>query len=94
MALLGFDLVAAAIIPIIPVMLGEAALAKRMAECAAGRGHLRDRLLLPGGAARARRASARRCPPPTTDEHIDRAVAAFAKVGALGAIGGKKKEAI
>ena len=36
--------------PIIPVMLGDAKLAGRMADRLLERRHLRDRLLLPGGA--------------------------------------------
>ena len=39
-------------IPIVPIMLGDARLAHRMAAEPARRGHLRGRLLLPGGAAR------------------------------------------
>ena len=55
----GFD-IKPGVHPIAPVMLYDAPLAQKFAAAAARGRHLRDRLLLPGGAARARRASARR----------------------------------
>ncbi len=61
----GFDVVPGEH-PIVPVMLGDAALAARFAERLLDHGRLRDRLLVPGRAAWARRASARRCVPGTT----------------------------
>ena len=85
MTRLGFDLVPGAH-PIIPVMLGDAALATRMADAL-----LSERVyvigfsypVVPKGKARIRtQMSAAH-----TDQHIDLAVSAFAKVGkALGAI--------
>ena len=54
----------------------------------ARRGHLRHRLLLPGGPHAARPASGSSCRPATATSTIDRAIAAFAKVGAeLGVAG-------
>ena len=47
--------------PILPVMLGDAALASAHGRPAAGEGHLRDRLQLSRWCRRARRASASRC---------------------------------
>ena len=93
MEVLGFELVPGDH-PIIPVMLGDAALATRMAN-----GLLEEGIyvigfsfpVVPKGQARIRtQMSAAH-----TDEHINKAAKAFAKVGlALGAISGKKKEAI
>ncbi|HVN33872.1 MAG TPA: glycine C-acetyltransferase [Casimicrobiaceae bacterium] len=85
MAALGFDLVAGSH-PIIPVMLGDAALATRMADALLAEGIYVigfSHPVVPKGKARIRtQMSAAH-----TDEEIDRAVAAFAKVGkALGAI--------
>ena len=72
-------------------MLGDAALATRMANALLDEGIYVIGFFYPGGAARARRASAPRCRAAHTDEHIDQAVAAFAKVGqALGVIGGNE----
>jgi glycine C-acetyltransferase len=93
MALLGFDLVPGDH-PIIPVMLGDAALATKMANALLEEGIYVIGFsfpVVPKGQARIRtQMSAAH-----TDEHINKAVEAFAKVGlALGAIGGKKKEAI
>ena len=65
--------------PIIPVMLGDAELAPGMAARLLRAGHLCDRLLLPGRAARARRASAPRCRAAHTASRLDRAIAAFAE---------------
>src|SRR5690242_14323873 len=78
--------------PIIPVMLGDAALATRMANALLEQGIYVIGFsfpVVPKGQARIRtQMSATH-----TDQHINRAVEAFAKVGlALGAIGGKKKE--
>jgi glycine C-acetyltransferase len=93
MVALGFELVPGDH-PIIPVMLGDAALATRMADAL-----LEESIyvigfsfpVVPKGQARIRtQMSAAH-----TDEHINKAAEAFAKVGlALGAIGGKNKEAI
>ena len=85
MASLGFDLVPGAH-PIIPVMLGEAALATRMADLLLAEGVYVIGFsypVVPKGKARIRtQMSAAHTP-----AQIDRAVAAFAKVGrALGAI--------
>jgi glycine C-acetyltransferase len=93
MALLGFDLVPGDH-PIIPVMLGDAALATKVANALLEEGIYVIGFsfpVVPKGQARIRtQMSAAH-----TDEHINKAVEAFAKVGlALGAIGGKKKEAI
>ena len=93
MAVLGFDLVPGDH-PIIPVMLGDAALATRMADALLKEGIYVLGFsfpVVPKGQARIRtQMSAAH-----TDEHVNKAVEAFAKVGlALGAIGGKKKEAI
>jgi len=93
MAVLGFDLVPGDH-PIIPVMLGDAALATRMANALLDEGIYVIGFsfpVVPKGQARIRtQMSAGH-----TDEHINKAVEAFAKVGlALGAIGSKKKEAI
>ena len=65
--------------PIIPVMLGDAALAGRMAERLLERGRVRHRLLLSRGAARARRASAPRCPPRSRARSSITALDAFAQ---------------
>ena len=65
--------------PIIPVMLGDAKLAQEWPR-AARRGHLRHRLLLPGGAqgpARIRTQMSAAHEP----HHIDKAISAFTKVG-------------
>ena len=51
MQALGFDLLPGEH-PIIPIMLGEAPLAVRLAERLSGRGRLRGRVCIPGGAAR------------------------------------------
>jgi glycine C-acetyltransferase len=85
MSRLGFDLVSGAH-PIIPVMLGDAALATRMADALLAEGVYVIGFsypVVPKGKARIRtQMSAAH-----TDHHIDRAIAAFAKVGrALGAI--------
>ena len=85
MARLGFDLVPGAH-PIIPVMLGDAALATRMADALLSEGLYVIGFsypVVPKGKARIRtQMSAAH-----TDQHIDLAVSAFAKVGkALGAI--------
>jgi glycine C-acetyltransferase len=93
MALLGFDLVPGDH-PIIPVMLGDAALATRMANALLEEGIYVIGFsfpVVPKGQARIRtQISAAH-----TDEHINKAAEAFAKVGlALGAIGGKSKEAV
>jgi len=85
MAGLGFDLVPGAH-PIIPVMLGDAALATRMADALLSEGLYVIGFsypVVPKGKARIRtQMSAAH-----TDQHIDLAVSAFAKVGkALGAI--------
>ncbi len=94
MSLLGFDLVPGDH-PIIPVMLGDAALATRMANALLEEGIYVTGFsfpVVPKGQARIRtQMSAAH-----TDEHINKAAEAFAKVGlALGAIGGnKKREAI
>src|SRR5262245_4177755 len=93
MDLLGFQLVPGDH-PIIPVMLGDAALATRVANDLLEEGIYVIGFsfpVVPKGQARIRtQMSAAH-----TDEHINKAVEAFAKVGlALGAIGGKKKEAI
>ena len=74
--------------PIIPVMLGEATLAARMADAVLAEGVYVVGFsypVVPKGRARIRaQMSAAH-----TDDQIDRAVAAFAKVGrALGVIGG------
>ena len=91
MAALGFDLVPGDH-PIIPVMLGDAALATRMAdallkECVYVIGFSFP--VVPKGQARIRtQMSAAH-----TKDHIEQAVAAFAKVGAqLGAIGPSKNQ--
>jgi len=86
MAAAGFDLVPGAH-PIIPVMLGDAALATRMAESLLAEGIYVTGFsypVVPKGRARIRtQMSAAH-----TDAEIDRAIAAFTKVGrALGAIG-------
>ncbi|WP_119301490.1 glycine C-acetyltransferase [Dongia deserti] len=93
MSVLGFELVPGDH-PIIPVMLGDAALATRMANALLDEGIYVIGFsfpVVPKGQARIRtQMSAAH-----TDEHINKAAEAFAKVGlALGAIGGKKKEAI
>jgi glycine C-acetyltransferase len=94
MAVLGFELVPGDH-PIIPVMLGDAALATRMADALLEEGIYVTGFsfpVVPKGQARIRtQMSAAH-----TDEHISKAAEAFAKVGlALGAIGAnKKKEAI
>ncbi|HET6619225.1 MAG TPA: glycine C-acetyltransferase [Dongiaceae bacterium] len=93
MAVLGFALVPGDH-PIIPVMLGDAALATRMANALLEEGIYVTGFsfpVVPKGQARIRtQMSAAH-----TDEHINKAAEAFAKVGlALGAIGGKNKEAI
>ena len=80
--------------PIIPVMLGDAALAQEMAARMLKKGVYVIGFsfpVVPKGQARIRtQMSAAH-----TDEHVNKAAEAFAKVGlALGAIGGKKKEAI
>ena len=85
MTALGFDLVPGQH-PIIPVMLGDAALATRMADALLAEGIYVIGFsypVVPKGKARIRtQMSAAH-----TDEQIDKAVAAFAKVGrALGAI--------
>ena len=87
MTRLGFDLVPGSH-PIIPVMLGDAALATRMADALLAEGVYVIGFsypVVPKGKARIRtQMSAAH-----TDEQIDQAVAAFAKVGkALGAIKG------
>ena len=66
--------------PIVPIMYGDAVLAGRTAEAMLGARDLRDRVLLPGRPARARRGSARRCRPRTRPTDIDRAIAAFEEV--------------
>ncbi len=93
MEVLGFALVPGDH-PIIPVMLGDAALATRMANALLEEGIYVTGFsypVVPKGQARIRaQMSAAH-----TDEHINKAAEAFAKVGlALGAIGGKKQEAI
>jgi glycine C-acetyltransferase len=93
MALLGFELVPGDH-PIIPVMLGDAALATRMANALLEEGIYVIGFsfpVVPKGQARIRtQMSAAH-----SDDHINKAAEAFAKVGlALGAIGGKKREAI
>jgi len=94
MAMLGFDLVPGDH-PIIPVMLGDAALATKMANALLEEGIYVIGFsfpVVPKGQARIRaQMSAAH-----TDDHINKAVEAFAKVGlALGAIGrNKKREAI
>jgi glycine C-acetyltransferase len=93
MEVLGFELVPGDH-PIIPVMLGDAALATRMANDLLEQGIYVIGFsfpVVPKGQARIRtQMSAAH-----TDEHINKAAEAFAKVGlALGAIGSKKKEAI
>jgi glycine C-acetyltransferase len=94
MAALGFDLVPGDH-PIIPVMLGDAALATRMANALLEEGIYVIGFsfpVVPKGQARIRtQMSAAH-----TDAHVEQAVAAFAKVGRqLGAIGdSKKREAI
>jgi glycine C-acetyltransferase len=94
MAELGFDLVPGDH-PIIPVMLGDAALATKMANALLAEGIYVIGFsfpVVPKGQARIRtQMSAAH-----TDAHIEQAVAAFAKVGRqLGAIGAsKKREAI
>jgi glycine C-acetyltransferase len=90
MAALGFTLVPGGH-PIIPVMLGEASLATRMADALLAEGVYVIGFsypVVPKGKARIRtQMSAAH-----TRDHIDRAVAAFAKVGKqLGAIGGARK---
>lgn len=90
MAALGFDLVPGDH-PIIPVMLGDAALATRMADALLEEGVYVIGFsfpVVPKGQARIRtQMSAAH-----TKAHIDQAVAAFAKVGTqLGAIGGARK---
>lgn len=89
---LGFDLVAGQH-PIIPVMLGDASLATRMADALLGEGIYVVGFsypVVPKGKARIRtQMSAAH-----TDEQIDRAVAAFAEVGrAQGAIRKRNQEA-
>ncbi|MGH6890960.1 MAG: aminotransferase class I/II-fold pyridoxal phosphate-dependent enzyme, partial [Dongiaceae bacterium] len=91
MAALGFDLVPGDH-PIIPVMLGDAALATRMANALLEEGIYVIGFsfpVVPKGQARIRtQMSAAH-----TDAHIERAVAAFAKVGRQqGAIGGNPKK--
>ncbi|HEU4826513.1 MAG TPA: glycine C-acetyltransferase, partial [Dongiaceae bacterium] len=93
MAALGFELVPGDH-PIIPVMLGDAALATQMANALLEEGIYVTGFsfpVVPKGQARIRtQMSAAH-----TDEHINKAAEAFAKVGlALGAVGGKNKEAI
>jgi glycine C-acetyltransferase len=93
MEVLGFALVPGDH-PIIPVMLGDAALATRVANDLLEEGIYVIGFsfpVVPKGQARIRtQMSAAH-----TDEHINKAAEAFAKVGlALGAIGGKQKEAI
>jgi glycine C-acetyltransferase len=93
MAALGFNLVPGDH-PIIPVMLGDAALATKMANALLEEGIYVIGFsfpVVPKGQARIRtQMSAAH-----TDAHIERAVAAFAKVGReLGAIGPSKKEAV
>ena len=93
MAALGFDLVPGDH-PIIPVMLGDAALATRMADALLNEGVYVIGFsfpVVPKGQARIRtQMSAAH-----TKDHIDQAVAAFAKVGTqLGAIGANKKAAV
>jgi glycine C-acetyltransferase len=93
MAALGFDLVPGDH-PIIPVMLGDAALATRMADALLNEGVYVIGFsfpVVPKGQARIRtQMSAAH-----TKDHIDQAVAAFAKVGTqLGAIGANKKQAV
>jgi glycine C-acetyltransferase len=93
MAALGFELVPGDH-PIIPVMLGDAALATQMANALLEEGIYVTGFsfpVVPKGRARIRtQMSAAH-----TDEHINKAAEAFAKVGlALGAVGGKNKEAI
>jgi len=94
MAELGFDLVPGDH-PIIPVMLGDAALATKMANALLAEGIYVIGFsfpVVPKGQARIR---TQMCAA-HTDAHIEQAVAAFAKVGRqLGAIGAnKKREAI
>jgi glycine C-acetyltransferase len=93
MEVLGFELVPGDH-PIIPVMLGDAALATRMANELLEQGIYVIGFsfpVVPKGQARIRtQMSAAH-----TDEHINKAAEAFAKVGlAVGAIGSRKKEAI
>ncbi|HWA50161.1 MAG TPA: aminotransferase class I/II-fold pyridoxal phosphate-dependent enzyme, partial [Dongiaceae bacterium] len=93
MAALGFDLVPGDH-PIIPVMLGDAALATRMADALLNEGVYVIGFsfpVVPKGQARIRtQMSAAH-----TKDHIEQAVAAFAKVGTqLGAIGANKKAAV
>jgi glycine C-acetyltransferase len=93
MAALGFDLVPGDH-PIIPVMLGDAALATRMADALLNEGVYVIGFsfpVVPKGQARIRtQMSAAH-----TRDHIEQAVAAFAKVGTqLGAIGANKKQAV
>ena len=93
MEVLGFELVPGDH-PIIPVMLGDAELATKMANELLEEGIYVIGFsfpVVPKGQARIRtQMSAAH-----TEEHINKAVEAFAKVGlALGAIGDKKKEAI
>jgi glycine C-acetyltransferase len=93
MEVLGFELVPGDH-PIIPVMLGDAELATKMANALLEEGIYVIGFsfpVVPKGQARIRtQMSAAH-----TDEHINKAAEAFAKVGlALGAIGGNKKEAI
>jgi glycine C-acetyltransferase len=93
MAALGFDLVPGDH-PIIPVMLGDAALATRMADALLNEGVYVIGFsfpVVPKGQARIRtQMSAAH-----TKDHIEQAVAAFAKVGTqLGAIGANKKQAV
>ncbi len=90
MAALGFDLVPGDH-PIIPVMLGDAALATQMSDALLNEGVYVIGFsfpVVPKGQARIRtQMSAAH-----TKDHIDQAVAAFAKVGRqLGAIGATKK---
>ena len=90
MEVLGFELVPGDH-PIIPVMLGDAALATRMADDLLEEGIYVIGFsfpVVPKGQARIRtQMSAAH-----TDEHINKAAEAFAKVGlALGAIGGEKE---
>ena len=93
MEVLGFELVPGDH-PIIPVMLGDAELATKMANALLEEGIYVIGFsfpVVPKGQARIRtQMSAAH-----TDEHINKAAEAFAKVGlALGAIGGKKEGAI
>ena len=73
--------------PIIPVMLGDAQLATRMADALLDGRHLRDRLFVSRSCRKGKARIRTQMSAAHTPEQIDRAVAAFAKVGrALGAI--------